>query len=302
MALKAWTPDFDFQNEVLRVIPLWIRLYNLPVKYWGPECLSRIGSMVRIPLFVDECTTQQQRVPFARMFVEVDVTKELPKSIYVEDASGRAIEQKVSKEKEVTKVTQKLVLKVTQPKPSTIKVTTVVANNPGKAMVANLDFATGVVPSTNVRDVQPINNAGDQRIDVPLVPVSNIVTRWQKGKDAMLMEGPAIVTRLMDEARSSTFTVSPETRVKAHNKDKVLKKFGNTWNWVHKYEASDRGRIWIAWNPTVVTLQIIHKSAQIIHCCVTDKHAGDQWMFSVVYGLHNVKDRCNDQLRTLLIK
>lgn len=32
-----------------------------------------------------------------------------------------------------------------------------------------------------------------------------------------------------------------ETRVKIHNKDKILKKFGNRWNWVHNYEASDRG-------------------------------------------------------------
>ncbi|XP_048493463.1 uncharacterized protein LOC125494010 [Beta vulgaris subsp. vulgaris] len=95
MIIKAWSPDFDFQAEVSRVVPLWIRLYNLPLNFWEPESLSRIGSMIGVPLFADECTTHQQRITFARMLVEVDVTKDLTKSVSIEDGSGRVIEQKV---------------------------------------------------------------------------------------------------------------------------------------------------------------------------------------------------------------
>lgn len=29
--VKPWSPDFNFYEEVLRVIPLWIRLPNLPL-------------------------------------------------------------------------------------------------------------------------------------------------------------------------------------------------------------------------------------------------------------------------------
>lgn len=51
--------------------------------------------------------------------------------------------------------------------------------------------------------------------------------------------------------------------------------------------------MWIVWNPAAVTLQIIHKSTQLIHCYVRDKQNGDQWLLYVVYGLHIVEDRRN---------
>lgn len=61
---------------------------------------------------------------------------------------------------------------------------------------------------------------------------------------------------------------------------------------MHNYEASDKARIPIAWNSTSITLHIMHKTSQLIHCCVGDKHTGDQWMcFFVVYGLQTVEDR-----------
>ncbi|KAK4360270.1 hypothetical protein RND71_019222 [Anisodus tanguticus] len=31
--IRAWTPNFCINNEVLRIIPLWIRLPNLPMNY-----------------------------------------------------------------------------------------------------------------------------------------------------------------------------------------------------------------------------------------------------------------------------
>lgn len=33
-----------------------------------------------VPLYADECTTQQLRVSFARMLIDIDVTKPLPDS------------------------------------------------------------------------------------------------------------------------------------------------------------------------------------------------------------------------------
>ena len=54
MIIKAWSPSFDFQAKVLRVIPLWVRLYNLLLNCWGPESLSRIGSIIGVPLFTDD--------------------------------------------------------------------------------------------------------------------------------------------------------------------------------------------------------------------------------------------------------
>lgn len=79
----------------MRVVPLWVRFPNLPLNYWGPETFSRIGSMVGIPLFADECIIRKMRVSFARLLIEVDVTKLVPKVVYIVDAYGGVVEQKV---------------------------------------------------------------------------------------------------------------------------------------------------------------------------------------------------------------
>ena len=47
-----WTPSFDLQNEALRyfLLGIWIRLPDLPIALWGTDSLSRIGSIIGVPL------------------------------------------------------------------------------------------------------------------------------------------------------------------------------------------------------------------------------------------------------------
>ena len=94
--VKHWTPDFYFHKEVLRVIPIWVRFPNLPLNCWTPDSLSRVGSLLGVPLFADECTTKQLRVSFARILIELDVTKTLPSTVAIEDPNGRVIAQPVT--------------------------------------------------------------------------------------------------------------------------------------------------------------------------------------------------------------
>ncbi|XP_010693202.1 uncharacterized protein LOC104906181 [Beta vulgaris subsp. vulgaris] len=95
MIVKPWTPDFSFKEEVLKIIPIWVKLPNLPLNCWSPDSLSRIGSLLGIPLYADESTSKQMRISFARILVEIDVTKEKTQSIMVEDANGKIIKQDV---------------------------------------------------------------------------------------------------------------------------------------------------------------------------------------------------------------
>ncbi|XP_019264641.1 PREDICTED: uncharacterized protein LOC109242243 [Nicotiana attenuata] len=47
------------------------------------------------PLFADQCTTKQTRVSYARILIEVNVTKKLPTEITVKDPSGRHFQQPI---------------------------------------------------------------------------------------------------------------------------------------------------------------------------------------------------------------
>ncbi|XP_021846427.1 uncharacterized protein [Spinacia oleracea] len=98
LIVKPWAANFNFQEEVLRVVHVWVRLPNLPLICWGSDSLSRIGSLLGAPLFADECTSKQLRISFVRILVEVDVTRELPKSVVVQVPVGKTIQQCVEYE------------------------------------------------------------------------------------------------------------------------------------------------------------------------------------------------------------
>ncbi|KAH0644840.1 hypothetical protein KY284_032724 [Solanum tuberosum] len=87
--IKSWLPEFNFKEEILTTIPLWIKLPNLPLNCWNSVVLSKIGSSLGKPLYADECTTLASRISFARILIEMDVTRPLPKIIKIQDPKGR---------------------------------------------------------------------------------------------------------------------------------------------------------------------------------------------------------------------
>ncbi|XP_070037188.1 uncharacterized protein [Nicotiana tomentosiformis] len=91
--LKSWSTDFNFYDEVLKTIPLWVSFPNLPLNYWGRLTLSRIASGLGCPIYADECTTSTSRIFYARVLIEMDITKDLPKSIIVQDSLGKEFKQ-----------------------------------------------------------------------------------------------------------------------------------------------------------------------------------------------------------------
>lgn len=87
--MKSWTPEFNFKEEILTTIPLWIKLPNLPLNFWNVVVLSKIGSRLGQSFYANECTTQVRRISFARILVEMDVTKELLKNVKIQDVRGK---------------------------------------------------------------------------------------------------------------------------------------------------------------------------------------------------------------------
>jgi len=96
--VKVWSPEFDFNKEVLQTVPIWVKYPNLPLCCWSMDSLSRISSGLGEPLYANECTTKVDRISFARVLIEMDVARELPRKLKVEDPSGRVFEQAVQYE------------------------------------------------------------------------------------------------------------------------------------------------------------------------------------------------------------
>ncbi|KAH0724790.1 hypothetical protein KY284_000655 [Solanum tuberosum] len=96
--VKVWSPEFDFNKEVLQTVPIWVKYPNLPLSCWSMDSLRRISSGLGEPLYADECTTKVDRISFARVLIEMDVARELPRKLKVEEPNGRVFEQEVQYE------------------------------------------------------------------------------------------------------------------------------------------------------------------------------------------------------------
>jgi hypothetical protein len=77
--LNKWTPDFDPDNDIPSVVPVWVRLPHLPFHCWGDEVLKSIGDT--LGKFIDRAEPKSNMYSCARIYVEVDLEKGLPEAI-----------------------------------------------------------------------------------------------------------------------------------------------------------------------------------------------------------------------------
>ncbi|GAV92923.1 Exo_endo_phos domain-containing protein [Cephalotus follicularis] len=96
-----------------------------------------------------------------------------------------------------------------------------------------------------------------------------------------------------------------ESRVRAHNMDRIAKSLNKNWMYTSNHETSLSGRIVVVWDPAILSFVPLLKNEQDIHGCVT--LANNQCVhISFVYGLCDRKARlalwgdllhCADQFR-----
>ncbi|KAG9154711.1 hypothetical protein Leryth_014205 [Lithospermum erythrorhizon] len=73
LILKRWSPSIDLvPTSFLSAIPIWVRFKNLNWAYWNQVCLSKISSIIGVPLFMDRSTATMTRLDYARVCIEVN--------------------------------------------------------------------------------------------------------------------------------------------------------------------------------------------------------------------------------------
>ncbi|KAG5585995.1 hypothetical protein H5410_046429 [Solanum commersonii] len=79
--LKSWAPNFNFKEGVLHIIPLWVKLPNLPLNCWTATTLNKIGSGIGKTLCANAYTSNMEQISYARVLVETDVTQQMKERI-----------------------------------------------------------------------------------------------------------------------------------------------------------------------------------------------------------------------------
>ncbi|XP_074290319.1 uncharacterized protein LOC141617049 [Silene latifolia] len=82
-----------------------------------------------------------------------------------------------------------------------------------------------------------------------------------------------------------------ETRVKNNKWKKVSNFISESWSVCTNHQSHKGGRIWVLWNPQVLTLDIQHISAQTIHTKITDRGRNLTYWVTFVYGYNKVAER-----------
>ncbi|KAI3891132.1 hypothetical protein MKW98_007437 [Papaver atlanticum] len=78
MILRKWDWKMKFDKvEMLKSIPVWVKIYNLPLFLWDSSFLSKVGSALGNPICADQKTLNQQRLDYARVYIQVIASKPL---------------------------------------------------------------------------------------------------------------------------------------------------------------------------------------------------------------------------------
>ncbi|XP_041990271.1 uncharacterized protein LOC121741533 isoform X2 [Salvia splendens] len=97
MRVFEWTTEFDLSFES-RNVAVWCSLFALPLRFFDTATLFAIGRIFGNPIKIDHATITRSRISFARMCVEIDISKPPPKK-FVLDIGGREITRRVKWDK-----------------------------------------------------------------------------------------------------------------------------------------------------------------------------------------------------------
>eukprot|EP00253_Pinus_taeda_P006832 PITA_06832 len=70
--MQAWKMNFVPEQDTSTSVPVWVRLYSLPLDYWQTELLAAIGNKLGHFVKASEATRRAKYTSYARICVEMD--------------------------------------------------------------------------------------------------------------------------------------------------------------------------------------------------------------------------------------
>jgi len=84
LRLFEWTKDFNLHTQRQTHTQVWIRLWELPQEYWTKRTLYEIAGAVGTPLLIDNVTRNRLYGHYARILVDLDLSKKVFYEVMVE--------------------------------------------------------------------------------------------------------------------------------------------------------------------------------------------------------------------------
>jgi len=87
--LKAIPLFFEFDDQNVCFLPVWVNLPTLLLECWTQAALSIICSKVGKPISTNSITAMRGQFLYARVLIEIDASKDLVKSVLFKLPSGK---------------------------------------------------------------------------------------------------------------------------------------------------------------------------------------------------------------------
>ncbi|CAI0559344.1 unnamed protein product [Linum tenue] len=84
ITVHQWKQGFDHRTNEIKKTLVWMQLPDLPIEFYHPEAVLRIAQRAGTPVRVDKSTETGARDKYARVCIEVDLTKPLLSAYKIE--------------------------------------------------------------------------------------------------------------------------------------------------------------------------------------------------------------------------
>ncbi|XP_074297875.1 uncharacterized protein LOC141628669 [Silene latifolia] len=94
LIVRPWDEGVALEKEDIKEVPVWVKIFNLPLKFWG-KCLPRIAGILGKYVRCDDATQGKRRLSFAKVMIDVPFGQPIPESVKFRDVDGSTISLKV---------------------------------------------------------------------------------------------------------------------------------------------------------------------------------------------------------------
>ncbi|XP_074298259.1 uncharacterized protein LOC141629097 [Silene latifolia] len=274
LIIRPWSEDAALEKEEIKEVPVWVKIHNLPLKFWG-KCLPRIAGLMGKFVRCDGATTEKTRLSFARVMIDVPFGKPIPSNVKFMDSDGSILKKKRDTQKVPA---QKGGQKQWRPKQAVVPVTSTSVGSP-------------TISAPSVTECTPYEKP------------NNFDVTWATNGKYHMANTPArkIIRHSRQEILAANFGSNHlkkiglfgllETKVKPLSLNAVRNNLCSSWCLTTYTQYHKGGRIWVLWNPSLFRVYILNYNAQFIHLEATDLAAGTASYVTFVYAFNDTQER-----------
>ncbi|XP_074265385.1 uncharacterized protein LOC141587816 [Silene latifolia] len=299
LVFKPWTSTVAEELSEITTVLIWVLFPNLDPCFWSQAALSKVASFVGRPICADEPTTSKSKITFAKILVEVDLFKDLPKGMTLQTPYRGTVLQKIDYEwvphycrsckrightqdwcsRNKPKQVYKPKKSAPQPDPvaKPVQDTKGFTVTPPKKTPKKTTVAAIVIPSTTL---------DNQFSTLATEPVVVNIGDEQEQVSGSIDRG--LLWRLSQEGNLPLY--HPNDHFLLESKAIYKSVFGN-FLLETNYAEHAGGRLWVLWNPTTVDVQVLDRGVQFIHYSLLHHATQRRILVTFVYALNRAIER-----------